>query len=267
MGLAKAGRLGVQWLAISMLAAGIASADCVSRPMTPAEREYAVKVAAALDAAAPAAEGWVQRPVDAFRISDPCDKRLGAFPIERSYVYDWAKAPREADLPEYAEKNRLQEQISRAQQLSPEQGKEVEALYAVMREKNSRARQAERAGDKATAAALRKEAEEAYSAGRKIEADQRLRGIAESRALQERIAELSRIIDHKTRRELTITMVVNQDFPREADEWTEVILLGPAKHKPAIQAQNLRVYLNGGQAARQAMAGALDLAKLKGIVR
>lgn len=267
-GLGKTACFAVKWLTISLFAAGVASADCISRPMTPAEREYAVKVAAALDAAAPAApEGWVQRSLPPFQISDPCDKRPGAFKIERSYTYVWEKAPREADLPEYAEKKKLEEDISRAQKLSPEQEKEVQALYAAMREKSSRARQAERAGDKTTAAAHRKEAEELYSAGRKIEEDQRLRGLAEAKALQARVSELNRIIDHKTRREMTLTLTVNEDFPQEPGEWTEVILFGAAKHKPAIKAQSLRVYLNGGQSARQVMAAALDRPKLEGIVK
>jgi hypothetical protein len=255
-------------LALLVLVTGIASADCESRPLSAAEKDYAAKIAAALDAAAPAApEGWVRRPTEPYLLPSPCDKRPGAFEIKRSYAYFWERAPREKDLPEYAEYQKLRDAIAQAQALTPEQNKEIDALYAASREKNSQARAAEKAGDKAAAAALRKEAEALYDKAYKLKDQYRLKAIENTKDLTKRTEELNGVMLRKRDANLTVTMVVNKTFSQPDGPTTEIVKFGPAEYKPGLKAQNLFVYVTGGDPSRQLFLNALDKAQLQAILK
>lgn len=262
-------------LALSFTFSSLLIGDCVSgksREATAAERVFATRVFEALKEAMPAAPaGFIKPAAPSF---DPVPKSLcaetapGAFKIGFAVTYERAARVLDQDTPEGKENRKISDEVAQLRQLPPAKEAEWKKMQEPYLAKNKAAREAERAGDRAKAAALRAEATKLYEP---VEAY--LRAYQESiapqvKAMFERQSKLGHLIREKYQEAMQLEFWVNDAYGNtQSNEQVDIVLLGPAKiARPAVKVQQIRIHLNGPAMFRKVFAEAIDQAKLKALL-
>jgi hypothetical protein len=261
-------------------AARLSWADCVDgvRPLTAAEKKAWDEVAAAINAALPAAppswkyygNGWGPEAKD--MTPTPCSSSpVGSFfPLRLDITYRWVNPPARKVYPEDAEIKKLEDEITALQVMPPDVRKQYNDVMAQQSEKRRASRAAEKAGNKEEGSKLWKEADEISKGADKIKEDYTASIAPKIQERQAKIKELSARVP-KWDTEVHLRLLVNdkEKIPPAGKGLNEDVYAWGSKApaKPGVAVQNVVLTVSGWPDFREVITNKLDLTKLSGLVK